>query len=163
MMYKIAISILSTIIPCIIFADATIQKLKKPIERVVQVGNITPNTYLVYIKDAHGNYHEPALLPPGCTQYMFCRTKKISLISFQPHKPVGKQFQIDRPISEMTRVDCYDEQTLADHFHFYLLPNYTISSFEAASQKDLEIINQVRTHTFIAPSGAFTSPFKQKP
>lgn len=162
MMYKIAISILSTMIPCMIFANTNDHNAKRPIERVVHIGNMTQNTYQISIKDAHGKLHEPAILPPGCTQYMYSRTEKISSISFQPCKPIGKQFQIHKPISEMLRIDCNDHTSLAHNFHFYLFPDNTIRGFPAASPKDLEIIQQVNDHTFVVPSEAFTSPFEKK-
>ena len=126
------------------------------------MGNITENTYKVFIKDEHHKYHEPITLYPGCTQFMFCRTEKISMISFQPCKPAGKMFQIHKPLSEMNRADCYDESALESNFHFYLLPDHSIKSFPAASQQDLEIVEQVKNHTFVAPSRPFTTPFAKK-
>ena len=143
------------------FAQTDAQASKKPIARVVHVGNMTTNTYKVFIKDGDHKYHEPVLLSPGSTQYMFCRTESIALISFQPSQPIGHQFQIHKPISEMMRVDCNDKNSLANNFHFYLFPDNTIKSFPAASPQDLEIIAQVKNHTFVPPSKPFTSPFNQ--
>ena len=90
---------------------------------------------------------------------MFCRTTDISLISFQPCQSIGKSFRIEKPISEMIRVDCYDQNSLENNFHFYIFPDHSIRSFPAASPQDLEIIKEVENHTFVAPSRPFTTPF----
>lgn len=161
MMYKIVISILVSMIPCLLSAKETSHTIKKPIERVIHVGNMTQNAYKVSIKDGNHKYHEAVILNPGCTQYMFCRTPDISLISFQPCKPTGHQFQIDKPLSEIMRVDCIDTRALTNNFHFYLFPNHEIRSFPASSEQDLEIIKEVQNHTFTPPSRPFTSPFKE--
>lgn len=155
-MYILAIFILSTIVSHTTHANENSPQEKKTIARVIHVGNMTETTYKVFLKDGNHKYHEPVVLAPGCTQYMFCRTNTISLISFQPCKPTGKMFQIDKPISEMMRVDCYDQDALEQNFHFYLLPNNTIKSFPASSPQDLEILEQVKNHTFTPPSRPFT-------
>jgi len=162
-MYTIAILILSTLLPYSLYADKTTQPDPNPIQRVVRVANTTDKTYKVFIKDGNSKYHEPIVLYPGGSQYMFCRTKDISSISFQPAPAAGKAFQIDKPLSEMMRVDCYDRNSLKDNFHFYLMPNNTIKSFPASSPQDLEIIEQVKNHTFFPPSRPFTTPFTKKP
>ena|GEM_PF-4540235 len=134
--------------------------------RVIHVGNVTENTYKVTVFDAHSKSHETALLPPGATQYMFCRTERISQLSFEPQHPIGQTFAVYKPLSEMYIVKFTDHGALRDNFHFYLFPDHTVKSFPAVSTKDKEIIAQAKKH--LAPQSAqnlnnkaFTSSFLQ--